>query len=79
MFDGRSPSSIVSVRRAPSRMTSSSTRVPGALEATVAEAQTAGVFGVPSFVVGGQVYFGNDRLPILRHMLLKIRPRGEPP
>ena len=51
----------------------------GALEATVAEAQTAGVFGVPSFVVGGQVYFGNDRLPILRHMLLKIRPRGEPP
>jgi len=41
-----------------------------ALEATLAEALAAGVFGVPSFVVGGRVYFGNDRLPILRHMLL---------
>jgi len=42
-----------------------------ALAATVAEALAAGVFGVPSFVAGGRVYFGNDRLPILRHMLLK--------
>jgi len=33
----------------------------------------AGVFGVPSFVVGDRVYFGNDRLPILRHVLLKDR------
>jgi 2-hydroxychromene-2-carboxylate isomerase len=42
-----------------------------ALAATLAEALAAGVFGVPSFGVGGRVYFGNDRLPILRHMLLK--------
>jgi 2-hydroxychromene-2-carboxylate isomerase len=47
-----------------------------ALAATVAEALAAGVFGVPSFVVAGRVYFGNDRLPILRHMLLKASRPG---
>jgi 2-hydroxychromene-2-carboxylate isomerase len=25
----------------------------------------AGVFGVPSFVVGGEIFWGNDRLPLL--------------
>ncbi len=40
-----------------------------ALEATVAAALAAGVFGVPSFVLDGQAYFGNDRLPIVRHRL----------
>ena len=46
-----------------------------ALEATVAAALVAGVFGVPSFVVGGQVYFGNDRLPIVAHVLgMALRP-----
>jgi 2-hydroxychromene-2-carboxylate isomerase len=44
-----------------------------ALAATLAEAQALGVFGVPSFVARGQVYWGNDRLPIVRHMLLKAR------
>jgi 2-hydroxychromene-2-carboxylate isomerase len=44
-----------------------------ALAATIADAHRSGVFGVPSFVVGGQVYWGNDRLPIVRHMLLKTR------
>lgn len=39
--------------------------------ATVADAQ--GVSGVPSFVLDGKVYWGHDRLPILRHMLLKGR------
>jgi 2-hydroxychromene-2-carboxylate isomerase len=47
-----------------------------ALDATVAEALAAGVFGVPSFVVASRVYFGNDRLPILRHMLLKAKGPG---
>jgi len=37
--------------------------------ATIADALAVGVFGVPSFVVGGQVYWGNDRLPIVRHRL----------
>jgi 2-hydroxychromene-2-carboxylate isomerase len=45
-----------------------------ALEATVAAALAAGAFGVPSFVLAGRLLFGNDRLPILRHVLLKDRP-----
>ena len=44
----------------------------GALAATLADALAEGVFGVPSFVAAGRLFFGNDRLPILRHMLLKI-------
>jgi 2-hydroxychromene-2-carboxylate isomerase len=44
-----------------------------ALAATLADAQAQGVFGVPSFVLDGQIYWGNDRLPIVRHMLLKAR------
>jgi 2-hydroxychromene-2-carboxylate isomerase len=47
-----------------------------ALAATVADAHAQGVFGVPTFVLGGQVYWGNDRLPIVRHMLLKTRNTG---
>jgi 2-hydroxychromene-2-carboxylate isomerase len=41
------------------------------LAATVEEAAARGVFGVPSFVVVGEVYFGNDRLPLVRHALLQ--------
>jgi 2-hydroxychromene-2-carboxylate isomerase len=44
-----------------------------ALAAILAEAQAQGVFGVPSFVVLGRVYFGNDRLPLVRHALRKPR------
>jgi 2-hydroxychromene-2-carboxylate isomerase len=40
-------------------------------EATAAQALALGVFGVPSFVLEGQVYFGNDRLPVVRHMIRK--------
>jgi 2-hydroxychromene-2-carboxylate isomerase len=42
-----------------------------AYKATVADALAAGVFGVPSFVFDGRVYFGNDRLPIVRHVIRK--------
>jgi 2-hydroxychromene-2-carboxylate isomerase len=45
-----------------------------ALAATVEEAVARGVFGVPSFVLGDEVYFGNDRLVLLRHALLSARP-----
>ncbi|MEL7543514.1 MAG: DsbA family protein [Pseudomonadota bacterium] len=31
----------------------------------------AGAFGVPSFVCDGKLFFGNDRLPLLRHYLGK--------
>ena len=44
-----------------------------ALAATVADAHALGAFGVPSFVLDGQVFWGNDRLPIVRHRLLKAR------
>jgi 2-hydroxychromene-2-carboxylate isomerase len=46
------------------------------LAATVADAVAAGAFGVPSFVVGHEVYFGNDRLPLLRHALLQTAASG---
>jgi 2-hydroxychromene-2-carboxylate isomerase len=41
------------------------------LASTVEEAAARGVFGVPSFVLGDEIYFGNDRLVLLRHTLLK--------
>jgi 2-hydroxychromene-2-carboxylate isomerase len=41
------------------------------LAATVEGAAACGVFGVPSFVVGDEAYFGNDRLPLVRHALLQ--------
>jgi 2-hydroxychromene-2-carboxylate isomerase len=44
-----------------------------ALASTLQDALAQGVFGVPSFVLAGKVYWGNDRLPILRHMLMKSR------
>jgi 2-hydroxychromene-2-carboxylate isomerase len=43
------------------------------LAATVEEAVARGVFGVPSFALGDALYFGNDRLVLLRHALLKAR------
>ena len=45
-----------------------------ALMATVEEAVARGVFGVPSFVLRDEVFFGNDRLVLLRHALLTARP-----
>jgi 2-hydroxychromene-2-carboxylate isomerase len=45
----------------------------GDLAATVEDAVARGVFGVPSFVLGDEVYFGNDRLVLLRHALLTAR------
>ena len=51
-------------------------RLPGAEEvkqellAHGQEALTLGVFGVPSFVVDGQVFWGQDALPMLRACLL---------
>jgi 2-hydroxychromene-2-carboxylate isomerase len=36
---------------------------------SIADALAAGVFGVPSFVVDGEMFWGNDRLILLRHHL----------
>lgn len=38
-------------------------------EQNVADALAAGVFGVPSFVVDGELFWGNDRLVLLRRHL----------
>ena len=46
----------------------------GALAGTLADALADGVFGVPSFVLEGRLFWGNDRLPLLRHRLRKTAP-----
>jgi 2-hydroxychromene-2-carboxylate isomerase len=46
-----------------------------ALAAAAEEAFRRGAFGVPTFFVGEQMFWGNDRLPLLRHVLTKrVRP-----
>jgi 2-hydroxychromene-2-carboxylate isomerase len=42
----------------------------GALEQAMRAAHRVGVFGVPTFVVGKDLFWGNDRLPLLRRRLL---------
>ncbi len=48
-----------------------------------AEAEEAGVFGVPMFVIEGELFWGGDRLPLIRDVLAerglaKVSPRGTP-
>lgn len=43
----------------------------------VAEAEQAGVFGVPMFVLNGELFWGGDRLPMLHERLEELR-RPEP-
>jgi 2-hydroxychromene-2-carboxylate isomerase len=38
-------------------------------EQNIADALAAGAFGVPSFVVNGELFWGQDRLSLLRHYL----------
>ena len=44
--------------------------------AALAAADAAGVFGVPSFVVGNELFWGNDRLVLLRDHLLRASDRS---
>ena len=44
--------------------------VKQALKRNTDEALALNLFGVPSFVVDGQVFWGNDALPLLRAYLL---------
>jgi 2-hydroxychromene-2-carboxylate isomerase len=39
-------------------------------EQSISEALAAGAFGVPSFVVDGELFWGQDRLPLLRRYLM---------
>lgn len=41
------------------------------LETETDSALASGVFGVPTFVAHGELFFGNDRLPLLRHHLMQ--------
>jgi 2-hydroxychromene-2-carboxylate isomerase len=43
-----------------------------ALVESAAEAHRRGAFGVPTFFVGDQLFWGNDRLPLVRHALAKL-------
>jgi 2-hydroxychromene-2-carboxylate isomerase len=48
---------------------SKSSDVKGILHHAITDAVARGVFGVPSFIVGGEVYWGNDRIALLRWAL----------
>jgi 2-hydroxychromene-2-carboxylate isomerase len=42
-------------------------------EQSISDALAAGAFGVPSFVVDGELFWGQDRLPLLRRQLAAER------
>ena len=44
------------------------------VRALAAEAEAAGVFGVPSFVLDGEIFWGGDRLDLLRERLAERAP-----
>lgn len=48
-----------------------SAAVAGALESAMLRAHAIGIFGVPTFVLDGEQYWGNDRLPLLQRALVK--------
>jgi 2-hydroxychromene-2-carboxylate isomerase len=47
-----------------------SDRVAQAMALAAEEAFERGAFGVPTFFVGSRMFWGNDRLPLLRHHLM---------
>ena len=47
------------------------------MAATVTDAHRRGAFGVPTFFVAEHMFWGNDRMVLLRHFLLKDRPRSQ--
>ncbi len=48
------------------------------LAQTAEEARSAGAFGVPTFVVDGEVFWGQDRLELLEDALARGRPPYRP-
>lgn len=46
-------------------------------EKNLERALAAGAFGVPSFVVDGEVFWGQDRLPLLRAYLMTHKPADD--
>ena len=49
----------------------SSETLAGHLAETTYDAFSRGAFGVPTFFVGEQMFWGNDRLPLVRHAILE--------
>lgn len=49
-------------------------RYKTALDEATRDAVAGGVFGVPSFMIGGKLFFGNDRLELLQEYLTVARP-----
>jgi 2-hydroxychromene-2-carboxylate isomerase len=47
--------------------------VANQLDTTIDSAFQAGVFGVPTFVASGELFWGNDRIVLLRHYLCSQR------
>ena len=47
------------------------------LTTTIDSAIRSGVFGVPTFIVDGEIFWGNDRLVLLQHYLELQRDRHE--
>lgn len=48
--------------------------VSGLYEASIAEAVKVGVFGAPSYVLDGEIFWGQDRLDLLEDALVSGRP-----
>jgi len=74
--EGRDTESVVSAAAQdagldPRRLieASKSSDVKGRLHHAITDAVALGVFGVPSFILDGEVYWGNDRLILLRWAL----------
>jgi len=55
----------------PDRILQEATGFQAKLEANIDEAVADGVFGTPSFVTDGSLYFGNDRLGFLEKALVQ--------
>ncbi len=49
--------------------------VKAALKANTDEAMQRGAFGSPTFFIGNDMYFGNDRLPLVRSALLRMKAK----
>ena len=45
-------------------------------ERILRQALARGAFGVPTFIAGGRLFWGNDRLVLLRHHLMRERRIG---
>lgn len=53
--------------------------VKAALLANTHAAHDRGAFGVPTFFVGGEIYFGKDRLREVEEAIVRVRDRGAAP